>query len=177
MIIVSKNNVNTKAEIGANWVGDGFLIAARRLREIQDDAPEQFELVAKILRIGRRKAFYLAHIDRAFRDLGVDDATLTAVGWSKLRMLCEHVTKDNCAHLLKIASSTSAEGLRRILKHEPSLPNARCVTLYFSQSQYEIFAKAILTHGGAKSGKGLVNKEASLIKALSATGQVKNIAP
>lgn len=165
---MSKFKSNAKAEFAAKLVGHGFLLAARRLREVQDDAPGEFALVAKLLKIGYRKACYLAAIDRAFRDLGVDEAILNVVGWSKLRVLCDHVNAENCDHLLKIAAGTSTQDLKRILKHEPPPPTPHCTILYFSDDDYATFAKAILAHGGSKKGKGLVNKEAALIAALSA---------
>jgi hypothetical protein len=158
---------SNKAEFAANLIGEGFLLAARRLRETQDDAPEDFALVAKSLGIGVRTSYYWANIDRKFRDLGVDDGALVAIGWSKLRLLCGHVTKDNCHQLLELASNTSAEDLRRILSDEPPLHNSHCVVLYFSDADYSLFAKAILAHGGSKSGRGLADKETALIAALS----------
>jgi len=57
--------------------------------------------------------------------------------------------------------------LKRILKHEPPLPNAHCVVLYFSPGDFALFSKVILAHGGGKAARGLFNKEAALIAALS----------
>jgi len=41
------------------------------LREIQDEHPDDFVSVARKLKIGRRKAYALARIDRRFHDLGI----------------------------------------------------------------------------------------------------------
>jgi len=39
--------------------------------------------------------------------------------------------------------------------------------LYFEPADYEVFAAVILSHGGLKSGRGLVGQEKALIKALA----------
>jgi hypothetical protein len=164
---MSKKWTDHKAELSADWVGDGFLLAAKRLREIQDKSPEDFRLVAKILKIDYRKALYLAQIDRTFRDLGVDRNTLTAVGWTKLQVLCGCVTKDNCHQLLEVAVNANVHDLKRISKNELPLPKAHCVLLYFSDTDYALFTKVILAHGATKYARGIVDKESALIKALS----------
>lgn len=70
------NNMTKKAEIAADWIGDGLLLAARRLREVQDEVPHLFPAAAKFLKIGLHRAYYLARFDRTFRELGVDETGL-----------------------------------------------------------------------------------------------------
>lgn len=65
-------------------IGDHFLEAARYLREIQDDHPDDFTSVAKELKIGIRKAYDLIRIDRSFDSLGVPIDRMRRIGWTKL---------------------------------------------------------------------------------------------
>ena len=41
------------------------------------------------------------------------------------------------------------------------------MVLYLTPDQYEVFEAAIVTHGGKKSGRGLIEKEEALTKALT----------
>ena len=56
---MSEKPLSYKVEYTIDWVGDSFLLLARRLRDVQDETPEMFASVAKLNGIGLRKAFYL----------------------------------------------------------------------------------------------------------------------
>src|SRR3546814_20385358 len=56
-----------------DMIGDHFLEAARYLREIQDEHPDDFVSVAKNLGIGRRKAYQLAQVKRSFHELDITE--------------------------------------------------------------------------------------------------------
>jgi|SRR6185312_4482114 len=164
---MSEKPLSFKVEYTIDWVGDSFLLLARRLRDVQDETPEMFASVAKLNGIGLRKAFYLARIDRQFRTLGVDENHLCAIGWSKLRLICDHITEANCKQLLQLAETSTVHELELKMRNEEPVDGTRCVTLYFEPEDYEVFAAAILSHGGLKSGRGLAGQEKALIKALA----------
>jgi hypothetical protein len=164
---MSEKPSSNQAEYVASWVGDSFLLLARHLREVQDETPELFSSVAKLCGISLRKAFYLARIDRQFRTLGVDENHLCAIGWSKLRLICDHITEANCKQLLQLAETSTVHELELKMRNEEPVDGTRCVTLYFEPADYEVFAAVILSHGGLKSGRGLVGQEKALIKALA----------
>ena len=164
---MSEKPLSFKVEYTIDWVGDSFLLLARRLRDVQDETPEMFASVAKLNGIGLRKAFYLARIDRQFRTLGVDENHLCAIGWSKLRLICDHITEASCKQLLQLAETSTVHELELKMRNEEPVDGTRCVTLYFEPAEYEIFAAAILSNGGLKSGRGLAGQEKALIKALA----------
>lgn len=159
-------NSKDKVEFAADWAGDGFLLAARRLREIQDTKPEMFLAVAKYLGVRPRKAYDLARIDRTFDTLGVDGNRLAVIGWSKVRLLCDHITPDNAEDLLGLAELSTVRELKLYLKQEFPVPGTRTVLLYFEPAQYDVFEKALLAHGAIKVGRGLIDKEEALLHAL-----------
>lgn len=164
---MSNDHTKDKIEFAADWAGDGFLLAARRLREIQDKKPEAFAAVAQYLGVRLRKAYYLAQIDRTFDSLGVNGKRLAAIGWSKVRLLCDHVTPDNVEDLLGLAELSTVRELKLFLKQQFPIPGTRSVLLYLEPDQYDVFEKVLLAHGAIKVGRGLIDKEQALIHALS----------
>lgn len=164
---MSDDNTKDKIEFVADWAGDGFLLAARRLREIQDKKPEAFAAVAQYLGVRLRKAYYLAQIDRTFDSLGVNGNRLAAIGWSKVRLLCDHVTPGNVEDLLSLAELSTVRELKLFLKQQFPVPGMRSVLFYLEPEQYDIFEKVLIAHGAIKVGRGLVDKEAALMRVLA----------
>jgi hypothetical protein len=167
LVSMSDKSLNEKVEWAAHWTEDGFLLLAKRLREVQDKTPELFASVAGLCGIGLRKAFYLARIDRQFRTLGVDGNRLYAIGWSKLRLIGDCINGVNREQLLKLAETCTARELELKMRNVEPVDGTQCVNLYFEPAEYEVFAATILNHGGLKSGRGLTGQEKALIKALS----------
>jgi hypothetical protein len=146
-------------EVAALEIGDNFLNAARYFREIQDTMPDKFSYLAKLTGIGLRKAYYLAGIDRRFRDLGVERGRLEAIGWTKVRMIADHVTKANCKELIELAETSTARELGLKLRKEQTLDGTRCVVLYLTPNEYAVFEEMVVLHGASQSGRGLREKK------------------
>lgn len=155
------------AELVSSHLDNTFLEAARLLRELRDDSPAQFTEVVEAMKIGKRRAYYLAQIDRQFGALGINPARLYEIGWTKLQVIGPFIGKANCEELLALAEAGTVHELKQMMQGEKPDPNARCVVLYLSPQQYGTFEAAVVKHGGVKSGRGLLNKEKALTKALS----------
>ena len=142
---------------------DTFLDLARALAAIyaQDKA-----LLGRFIAesgIGRRKAYYLLELGKRLADLGVPDKRFEKIGWTKLQIIGKHLTRRNAEKLLGWAKECNAPQLTaRVRGEAPS--KTHCVLLYFSPAQYRQFEKAILTKGGKRSGRGLVGKEAAIMR-------------
>lgn len=147
-------------------VGGDFVVAARMLREAQDEFPDQFGQLAKDLGIGRRKAYALAQINRTFDDLGVPWERLRQIGWTKLMIIAPYVGEDSLDGLLDLAEACTAHELNRHLHGDPVFADEHCVILYLSNDQYQVFEQALVGHGAFRNARGLVSKEAALTKAL-----------
>lgn len=152
-----------------DMLGDHFLEAAHYLREIQDENPDEFASVAKKLKIGSRKAYNLAQIDRSFRDLGVATDRLRHIGWTKLALLSSHVDTDNVEELLALAERCTAHELKMRLRGSAFDPEGKAVLLYLDKQQYTLFEQALLTAGAIQHSRGLLNKEEALTRLLSAS--------
>jgi hypothetical protein len=155
-------------EITASAIGDNFMNVARHFREAQDAAPEEFHKLVKKTGIGLRKAYYLAAIDRRFRELGVSRDRLSEIGWTKVMLLTDHITHTNCEELLQLAESSSVRELTLKLRKEATLDGSRCVALYLTPKEYVVFRDVLLAHGATQRGRGLMDKEEALISALRA---------
>jgi len=107
----TKSNAPEVPQAFIEMIGDHFLEAARYLREIQDEHPDDFVSVARKLKIGRRKAYALARTDRRFHDLGIAPDRLRRIGWAKLQIVALQIDQDNCEELLDLAETHSREAL------------------------------------------------------------------
>ena len=110
-----KMSTEEKAEIWADMIGDDFLYMAKQFREILDEAPEAFAMVAKFTGVGLRKAYALAQIDRSFRVLNIERKRLYRIGWTKLQLVANHITEANCEELLALAETSTVRELTLLL--------------------------------------------------------------
>ena len=147
-------------------LNDNFLELGSLLRQLYDTAPEDFASIAKIRALGKRKAYYLVQIDRAFAELNVPQARLNAIGWSKLAVIAPVVDRDNVEQWLTKAEKYDAENLKATVRGKPPVNNVRLILLRFSPAQFSTFVKAILAHGARRRGGGFVDKELALTSAL-----------
>jgi len=158
-----------KIESAASDVGSAFLSIAKRLRQLQDEDPAALQTVVKLLRIDYRDAECLIRVDRTFRDLGVDDNHMAAIGWPKLIALHDYVSSSSSLHrLLEFAQTMPAKELSRLIGRRPDVPKR--MVLYLTAEQFEVLQEAILSHGGKWSDVALdklSGKEEALVRALN----------
>ena len=114
--------------------------------------------------MGRRKAYYLLDLGKRLADLGLPDKRFEKIGWTKLQVIGKKLTPRNAETLLAWAEECNAPQLAARVRGETSTSKSRCVLLYFSPAQYRQFERTILTSGGKRSGRGLVGKEAAIMK-------------
>lgn len=163
----SKKNRANHPEMLIEMIGSHFLEGARYLREIQDDAPDEFLHVVEQLGIGRRKAYALAQIDRSFHSLGVPRDRLRQIGWTKLWLLSSYVTANNVDQMLKLAEQTTAHELKLILQGEEIDPDGKVIVLYLRREELFVFEQVMQKFGATKHPRGWLGKEAALISALT----------
>lgn len=84
-------------------IEERFLELARALRALQESDPAAFAQVVATSAIGRRRAYYLVSVSRAFDGLPVADERLEQIGWTKLAILAPHVGVKNVGELLDLA--------------------------------------------------------------------------
>ncbi len=163
-----ENELEKQIEISAILAGDGLLSVAKTLHQIQNENPERFAAVAKLLKLDRLDAHFLVRLDRVFRDLNIFDDRMMALGWPKLVILCDYISRDNRKQLLDIANKSTPKELEEILKKQHA--GTKPMVLYLTDEQYGVLEKAILAHGGVHSKRyrdRYSGKEEALVHALS----------
>lgn len=141
-----------------------FLEQGAIINHTLTDAPEEFASLLQEMNIKRRKAYYLAEVARVFEELPIKPDRLLKIGWTKLQIIHEKVTSENWAELLKIAEELSAHRLKEFVQTGEVEAPKRCVLLYFTDEEYDIYWKATQPY----MSKGKTNdRKAALIAALS----------
>jgi hypothetical protein len=66
-----------------------------------------------------------------------------------------------------MAENNPVRDLEALLRGEkPKGEHAKCVLMYFTPDQYEVYAESLLKKGAYRSGRGILNKEEALMKIL-----------
>ena len=151
---------------------------AKALVALELEAPGSVGGLSHSKKTSRRKLYYHLAIGQALGHLDLPSKELAAIGWTKLAIIVQHFKdiQEGDEHdalvmqALAHASKCTAKELPSILKGEP-LPKAKphSIHLRLKPGQYKIFESALLKHGAKKAekGKGLINKEAALTRALA----------
>jgi len=120
--------------------------------------------------LGSRRARYLRKVWGRFAGQGIDRDLLEDVGWTKLALIESLTSPGVDPGWLDLAQRNTVKELDAILRGgRQDKPKAHSVLLRLSPRQYKTFASVLLQFGAkpAKKGRGLRNKEAALMKALS----------
>jgi hypothetical protein len=167
-VAVSTDELYAKALDQATHVEQTFLELGASLRRLYDRDPELYHKVVEKSGLGSRKAYYLLAISKKFDKMpGIPKARLRALGWTKLQVIAKKLTVQNADELVTMAETNTVRDLEALLRgEEPKGDNARCVLMYFTPKQYDVYAASILKKGAYRSGRGIVNKEEALIKIL-----------
>jgi hypothetical protein len=168
MVAVSTDGLYTKALSQASHVDQTFLELGASLRRLYDRDKDLYHKVVEKSGLGSRKAYYLIEISRKFDKLpGIPKARLRALGWTKLQVISKNLTPQNADELLTLAEQNNVRDLEALLRGEkPKGDNAKCVLMYFTPEQYEVYADSVLKKGAYRSGRGILGKEEALIKIL-----------
>jgi hypothetical protein len=143
-----------------------FLELASLLRQVKETSQKDFKKLYSIPRLGRRKAYYLVSIDKAFADKNVSPKRLTKIGWTKLATLAPHITDENLEDALVFAELNTVKNIEAVVHGLEPIIGGRSILLNFTAKQFAAFSAAILAHGATKNGQGFIGKEAALVAAL-----------
>ena len=163
---LSTDDLYEKAVTLSSDVEDNFLELGKTLRQLLDRDPDLFQKIVAKNNLGRRKAYYLVEVSRIYEPLPIPRSRLRKIGWTKLQLIGKHLDPSNIEELLKLAEESNAKELERHMRGEKPLGNAHCVLMYFSPKQYKELEEVLIQNGGQRSGRGILNKEEALIKAI-----------
>ncbi len=151
-------------------LGDGLMVAARLLRDLQRDQPADFVRLAEIAGVNRRRAFAMARIGRLFDQRGVPDSRLDQLGWAKLDIIAPHLSDsgDNLEDLLRQAETLRQHELKAYLRGEVFEPDTGTMILNLPSAQDSRLRSLLMQFGAMPSGNGLIHKEQALAAILDA---------
>lgn len=162
------DDVYQKAMGLAKSFATNFIELGAYLRFLQENDHDRFNDFIKATTIGKRKAYYLVAVSKAFENLPVPKAKLTKLGWTKASLIQPTVTPENAQELVEFALSHSAADLKRHLKGEEVLGDSKALLIYFKPEDFELLAEAMIEHGGVRTARGVDNKEEALLNIVKA---------
>jgi hypothetical protein len=89
-----------------------------------DRDPALFQQVVK-KRLRRRKAYYLVEVSRKFEPLPISRPRLKKMGWTKLQIIGQRLTKDNLEELVGLAEQLKTKQLERKMQGQEPRENRR----------------------------------------------------
>ncbi|MCE5974998.1 hypothetical protein LZA78_16080 [Sinirhodobacter sp. WL0062] len=140
-----------------------FLEQGELIRQTMEDAPDELPALLADLKIGRRKAYYLAAVVRAFEGLPVSREDLLKIGWTKLQIIHTGLNTENWKVRLDMAKDLPVYLLKDYLVTGKVEDPKNCVLLYLTDDEFEVFQEAIGPHMVKGSAR---EKETALIAAL-----------
>lgn len=159
-----------KAMSMSSSLDGNFMDLARVVRELNQFDLDEFKKFCAKSRIGKRRAYCLVSIDKAFRKLPISRDRLHRIGWTKVYLLSQYINETNASKLVGWAEVYTVRELEAMLKGEVAVPNAHSVLFYFNEKDYETLQKALVKYGATRSNRGLVGKEQALVKLLKKEG-------
>jgi hypothetical protein len=145
-------------------IDETFLELGKALRQLMDRDTDLFRQVVEKSELGSRKAYYLVNLSRIFEPLPIPRARLLALGWTKLMKISAHINKENWQELLEMAESHNVKQIEATLKGEKPQTNAHCFLAYFDAKDYKLVEELLVQNGAKRSGRGLLEKEAALVR-------------
>ena len=145
------------------------LYDARALPKTTRSGPPSFADLVEITRLSRRTVHYLIAIWERFEGLNIPPDRLARVGWTKLAVIAGLCEPGEELKALDVAETHTIKELPAVLKGTPMKAKARTILFRLTPKQHTQFELVLLAHGAEhpKKGRGLVRKEAALMRALS----------
>ncbi|WBL34049.1 hypothetical protein O5O51_04930 [Sinirhodobacter sp. HNIBRBA609] len=141
-----------------------FLEQGELIRQTMEDAPDELPALLADMKIGKRKAYYLAAVVRAFEGLPVSREDLLKIGWTKLQIIHTGLNSENWKTRLDMAKDLPVYLLKDYLVTGKVEDPKNCVLLYLTDAEHKIFKKAIGPYIVKDNPR---KKEIALIAALS----------
>ena len=144
-----------------------FLELGHALRKLRDEDPHAFATMIDTPGLGRRRAYYLVEIAKAFDDKPHLHGKLRLLGWTKAAALASHASAPNLDELMQLATEITAYELKAFLKDGPDGLGKQVLAFSFGAPDFAKVSQVLKANGALGAPIGLRNKEAALLRALS----------
>ncbi len=162
--MMNTEDLTERAAFLADFIAHDFVTLARHLRQLQDEKPDIVMKVAELAGISRRKCYSLIRISRQFDDLGIPEARLMDIGWTRLQIIGRYLSPDNAMQLLAMAEENTVHDLQLLLRGDTPVENPRVTVLYLSAEDHAKLATVLVSLGAAPNGNGLIGIEPALMR-------------
>lgn len=159
-----------KAEELATRANAAPIELAEAIWVAEQQEPGSLKRIVDNTGLGLRKAYYLLGIWERFANQNISREVLVDVGWTKLSIIAKHPNEGIDEGWVDHGQRYTAKELEAFLLQggPQDKPKAHSILLRLTPSQYKVFAAVLPKYGAKppKRGKGLVNKEQALTRAL-----------
>lgn len=145
-----------------------FIALGRYLRAVSEAPGASVAEAGAQFGVNRRKAQYLVEIARTIDGLGIPDERLRRIGWTKLSVIASDLDAGNADELLTAAEKHKVPDLQAILAGRKPASRRHVMKFDLDDAQHAVVRAALLAHGASPSSRGLHDKEAALVAALTA---------
>lgn len=151
-----------------------FLELASLLSDLHDIDAAALADVPSLSRISRRRMYYLLQVGQLIRAEKISASQAQRIGWTKLQIIAQHLSKPEkvgaeLPEALALASATKSRDLANALLGKRVVAR-RAVQFQLNTGARAELNEALIAHGAQhlKKGKGMVKREAALIRIIRA---------
>jgi hypothetical protein len=167
MFAMKPSAIRTKVVTLASRRTDNFWELGNALLMLRDGSrfTGDFRRTVEKAGLNLRQAYYLCEIVDHLRPFARYKERFEAIGWTRTQVVARGLKKQNLKERLEWAETkgNTTRKLQSLMKGKTPPAKTRCVQLYFTEDEYEIFEKAIVLNGGSSAGRGLVDKEIAVM--------------
>lgn len=145
-----------------------FIALALHLRDVTEDRGAAFLEAAEQEGVKARRAYYLREVARLLDRIDTPHDRLRNIGWTKLSIIAQHLTPENAETMLSAAEQSTVTDLKDIVAGREPPAKRHVMFFYLDDDQHAVVRRALLAHGANPSSRGLHDKEAALVNALTA---------
>ena len=152
---------------------DDFIALAMHLHDMTDGKGAAFLEAAEKEGVKPRRAYYLREIARLLDWIDTPHDRLRNIGWTKLSIIAQHLTRENAETLLSDAEQRTVADLKDIIAGRTPPKQRHAMLFYLDDEEHDVVRRALLAHGASPSSRGLHDKEAALVNLLSNSMQMR----
>lgn len=145
-----------------------FYDLATKLAKLHESEPSTLRDIPERTGMSRRRLYYLLEVGQLLGDLQIRKADAEAVGWTKLKIIARHLsrnegTEGELRQFMKQAIDVPSRSLAQALRGE-AFPDDCAVQFTLDKIAKAELGEALLAYGAERAGRGLIGRDAALVR-------------
>ncbi len=124
----------------------GSYALARAVADLQEADPDGFQELVNEAGVLRRRLYYPGKVGRALAAASLSDEMLGGIGWTKLRVIADHLTTENANELITFARTSTVVELRQVVGRGTGR-KIKHLLLRLEVGDYDRVVSALTQHG------------------------------